>query len=1494
MEAVHSIEWPREGNTPPHSLSDGSFELTKLTVECKRYEPIDRGDCPLCKSYVKVDGNDEVEDFYDHFIHHLRYVAFKAIDIWDIQAVAKLNDYASTDDAEPQPNQSPDDEGKIQIDSPSSDFPNDTLSDHFRAEMDRMSIRGVDGKDQVVPYVPLSALEKYWTDERVIEILKTRAIQIPEGVRFINQGYLRIFSTLVYSGFCDEISWFFHRNTSKVDDYDLPFDGNTIESTSQWVNSFLDHQWMFCPVELIDGYCHQEALDLRVILPVTYGEYLKAHRTGPDGAILRKVEFNFGFDSYPSMGEHAIFKVYEGDKGEVRYNAETDAYVRLQKLANNSIAKSFASFHFPQAKKFVIVLEYAEGGSFADYLEANLPPTTPEDALLLWESMFSLTEALDLLTAIYQQDPRSQSFVGVHQEISPENILVFPGGKGTSRFDVQFKFKDFGMAASGAMSASDKRLRLANRCNRLYVSPEVFNFTINGNSVGAISRLADIWSLGALFSDFLVWTITGADGQEEYRSERRADILQIQHFSNPGYDYCFHDGEKRLKAIDDVHSEALECRGNGDFMSPAISDLILDHMLVEPRDRLDAIQVSQYAAKKLEEYQKSLDDDGMLPIRNSPDIEPRHPWTQSQQLIAVRATEPSLDATYTVGTPTHTANTARTIAIDHFCQYIVANLFGGINGDGEMVPYVIPSALDNYWTGRRVDIILNSQQPPVAQSSDWIISDFLRVFSILTHIGQPQEISYFCRLAKGLDDYRLPFDQSCFPSTCKWAGDFLHHQWMFIPLFFPPDKILYRDVHPKTILPVTYQRKLTQKRGGRDTATLWEVQVHSRGSLTASEEQPVVFKVYEGAGTEDLYKAETDVYLKLRTKYNKYITQHLASFSFQGKRKHIIVLEYAAGGSLLDFFKNTPIPASPNEFRLLWGRLLKLLDALHFLHDLHRPDGAPVWFLAGIHQDIQPANILVFPEKDKDSRFDVKFKLTDFGLADIGRISTSGGKLATENRGNRMYISPESFANFSVQDTVRTDLRPTADIWALGAVFSDVLVWSISGEPAREQYRLRRRAEIFSQLHLKERDHDACFHDGVERLAAVEESHKLALQNKRVNDNISPCMSEIILDYMLTSVDERLTAMNIRIRAEKKIKNMTEDSLDNRQTVTIGRPTQPRHTSPNRQRTVPNASLSGSSQAGNLGLPVRQRGNQFCASPRTSLDHSTAGPSSPAPSVTQVTSPSMANGQLQVQTPKYPPTVVKVTVDEVYRMMEKTSTSFPTSIGMRPDKAKEIMKLPGMEEARIKIAMARGRDQIMLIDNFRSMGPYKPKVVKTARVISYVAKAVDKDGMELYAASEIAKKPRKCKNSSQIEKAINRMPTVDGTCNMRGCLDTILDRVLVGRKVKPTSIYVYTDGVWEPGADQVKFSIKRAIDYLIKCGQPSSTLMFQFVQFGSDTEGTGRLKYLDNKCVREVETESYDIVDTKHCDDHVPNIVIGSFSRYDDEVGSSEEGQLRI
>jgi serine/threonine protein kinase len=108
-----------------------------------------------------------------------------------------------------------------------------------------------------------------------------------------------------------------------------------------------------------------------------------------------------------------------------------------------------------------------------------------------------------------------------------------------------------------------------------------------------------------------------------------------------------------------------------------------------------------------------------------------------------------------------------------------------------------------------------------------------------------------------------------------------------------------------------------------------------------------VFKIFEGLDAEKLFNDETNVHLKLRTKHNQYITKHFGSFSFKGKHKCIIVLEYAAGGSLQDFLEETDPPVTPDDIIVLWSGLLKLLNALHVLHDLHTPDGATDWFLAG-------------------------------------------------------------------------------------------------------------------------------------------------------------------------------------------------------------------------------------------------------------------------------------------------------------------------------------------------------------------------------------------------------------------------------------------------------------------------------------------------------------------------------------------------------------------
>lgn len=171
--------------------------------------------------------------------------------------------------------------------------------------------------------------------------------------------------------------------------------------------------------------------------------------------------------------------------------------------------------------------------------------------------------------------------------------------------------------------------------------------------------------------------------------------------------------------------------------------------------------------------------------------------------------------------------------LDRFRQHVDANLAHGVNGDDQKVPYIAPAILETYWTEKRVDDILNAHEPPIPQSADMIISQYLRIFSILIYIGEPGEISWFCPHVKNINDIHLPLDRESFPIRCPWAGNFLETQWMFNPLIFTSDFIYKRIVPCKTILPVTYEEPLTEKRGGH--SKVLKVQLHSKCNLVTLE-----------------------------------------------------------------------------------------------------------------------------------------------------------------------------------------------------------------------------------------------------------------------------------------------------------------------------------------------------------------------------------------------------------------------------------------------------------------------------------------------------------------------------------------------------------------------------------------------------------------------------------------------------------------------------------
>lgn len=284
-------------------------------------------------------------------------------------------------------------------------------------------------------------------------------------------------------------------------------------------------------------------------------------------------------------------------------------------------------------------------------------------------------------------------------------------------------------------------------------------------------------------------------------------------------------------------------------------------------------------------------------------------------------------------------------------------------------------------------------------------------------------------------------------------------------------------------------------------------------------------------------------------------------------------------------------------------------------------------------------------------------------------------------------VAPESFANYSVQHKVKTNIAPTADIWALGAVFSDVLVWSICGERGREEYRLKRQAEIASQQHLKERGIDACFHDMVERLESVQESHDWALDNRRWKDDVSAGLSELILKFMLVSHEERLTAMQIRPRADKILKGIQPSPTD-RNGHPLGHDSTERQM--NGERTIsvpPRTSTHARAEMGIEAVPSRRI--DYDSKEPWYTDPDSAFDEPRTTSVPETQPPAKATEQ-PIQSDQ------TVTVEKVYALMQTPSRtrSMLSPRVHRLDKATVIMSLPGMEDARRKIEAHNGRDQV--------------------------------------------------------------------------------------------------------------------------------------------------------------------------------------------------------
>lgn len=161
--------------------------------------------------------------------------------------------------------------------------------------------------------------------------------------------------------------------------------------------------------------------------------------------------------------------------------------------------------------------------------------------------------------------------------------------------------------------------------------------------------------------------------------------------------------------------------------------------------------------------------------------------------------------------------------------------------------------------------------------------------------------------------------------------------------------------------------------------------------------------------------------------------------------------------NLADYFANHPAQSLSKKYALgILDQLINLADGVNHIHRLRGSPtsgsdspGATGEGDFGYHHDLKPANVLIFSKNQEDA-----WKIADFGNARIYR-ALRGRSQRTPNltMGEETYASPD----WQIQQETS---RPY-DIWSLGCIYLEVLVWLFWSRPGEglSEFETRRKRD---------------------------------------------------------------------------------------------------------------------------------------------------------------------------------------------------------------------------------------------------------------------------------------------------------------------------------------------------------------------------------------------------------------------------------------------------
>ncbi|KAF3041971.1 hypothetical protein E8E12_009261 [Didymella heteroderae] len=357
-----------------------------------------------------------------------------------------------------------------------------------------------------------------------------------ELTTWIPENGYRTFATAIVSGFTSlDVIHFLSEFAGHFTDEDLPLDGTsdllkTCPLEEAKVRMFCSQRWAFlAPVFSKTRYDYK--LPESCIFP--FDKDSSASRKGAFGAVS-KVKVHPDHHEHIDVDYVAIKEIQLSKDNDVHatYNAweeEARALRHIEKLNHNHITKCIAAIRRGDRRYFMF--PWAEGGSLQDFWE-SIPHQDPNAGLILQtiQQLRWLADALDMLhncdsgnsdrLAVPSMPNSTEDGKNIrHGDLKPENILRFfsrnaPTSSGAEPQLGTLKIADMGLAKQHIHATVNRTKNTSQRYGTVrYEAPEALN------EKGGRSRLYDVWSMGCITLEFIIWLLYGNKALEEFHAQ---------------------------------------------------------------------------------------------------------------------------------------------------------------------------------------------------------------------------------------------------------------------------------------------------------------------------------------------------------------------------------------------------------------------------------------------------------------------------------------------------------------------------------------------------------------------------------------------------------------------------------------------------------------------------------------------------------------------------------------------------------------------------------------------------------------------------------------------------------------------------------------------------------------------------------------------------------------------------------------------------------------